>query len=348
MKAARMKTAGKIGHRGKGRARLEDVAQRVGVSAITVSRALNDPDKVSPALRERIRAAILETGYVPNRAARSLASNATQTLAVIIPSVSNAVFSNVIKGIYDVCTPRNYDMLIGNTYYSLQQEESLIEKFLTHMPDGFIITGLEMTEETEQRLRMSGLPIVQMMETDTRPPLDMCVGISHFDAGAAMADYLIDQGYQQISVIASQLDERTQHRIQGFSHRLRERRPDAPEQIIANPKPSSVQLGGQLLAELLVRYPDTDAVFCCNDDLAYGAIYECQRRHLRMPQQIAISGFNDLEQSACINPSLTSISIPLYEMGKTAAEMMLKRLKGEQPEPAIVDLGFQLMRRESA
>ncbi|RAU19824.1 transcriptional regulator [Nitrincola tibetensis] len=343
-----MKSAGKSGHRGKGRITLDDVARQVGVSAITVSRALNNPDKVSDTLRERIQQAVLETGYVPNRAARSLASNASKTLAVIIPSVSNAVFSNVIKGIYDVCTPLNYEMIIGNTYYSLKQESNLIEKFLTHMPDGFITTGLDMSDDTRERLVQSGIPVVQMMETGTREPIDMCVGISHLAAGREMAEYFIRKGYQRIGVIASQLDQRTRNRVQGFLSYVREHAPTQPDRVIADPRPSSVHLGGVLFSELLAQFPDTDAIFCCNDDLAYGAIYECQRRHLRIPQQIAIAGFNDLEQSACINPSLTSIAIPLYSIGKTAAEMMLNRLKGQPTPTPVMDLGFRLIERESA
>ncbi|MEX0584875.1 MAG: LacI family DNA-binding transcriptional regulator [Natronospirillum sp.] len=340
-------STGKKGKRGKGRVTLSDVAQRAGTSAITASRVLNDPNRVSAKLRERVQQAVLDTGYRPNQAARMLAGSRSYTLAVIIPSLSNAVFSSVIKGIYDVCSPANYEIMIGNTYYSGTQERALLDKFIHHMPDGIIMSGLELEPETRKLLKDAGIPVVQIMETADIEPIDMCVGISHHATGVAMAEYLLEKGYRAPALLASQLDRRTQLRMQGFLERLGQA-DVSQRRVITNSEPSSVHLGGRLLGDLLAVHPDTDAVFCCNDDLAWGAIYECHRRHLKIPSQIAIAGFNDLEPSACINPTLTSIAIPLYEIGANAAHMMLARLQDETLEAPRRDLGFVVQKRESA
>lgn len=334
--------------RSKGRVTLSDVARMAGVSAMTVSRALNDPDRVSEQVRERVRQAVEALGYIPNRAARSLAGQRSYSIAVVIPSVSNAVFSNVIKGIYDVCSARGYEILMGNTYYSVQQESGLIAKFLTHHPDGIIVTGLNQSENSRGLLASAGIPVVQMMELGEGVPLDMNVGISHRAAGAAMARYMLERGYRRIGVLGAQMDYRAQRRIQGFVDVLAEAGLHDGRRIVTTAEPSTVRLGGELLGDLLAAAPDTDAVFCINDDLAYGAIYECQRRHIRIPQQLAIAGFNDLEPSACINPSLTSIATPLYEIGRVSAELLMRRLDGEKIADPVVDLGFRLQARESA
>lgn len=328
--------------RGKGRVTLADVARSAETSAITVSRVLNQPDRVSPQLRERVLSAVRATGYVPNRAARSLAGSRSYTLGVIIPSLSNAVFSDVIRGIYDVCSPAGFELMMGNSYYSVQQEQALLDKFCQQQPDGLIVAGTD--ADTPRR---ADIPTVQIMDVEQAGTADLCVGLSHRAAGAAMAEYFLQQGYRAPALLASQLDNRTQRRMTGFLDALASGG-RASERVVTSPQPSSVRLGGELLNDLLAAHPDTDAVFCANDDLAWGALFECQRRHLRVPEQLAISGFNDLEPSACTNPALTTIATPLYDIGATAARLLLRQLDGETLAEPVRDLGFRLCPRASA
>ncbi|NRA14915.1 MAG: LacI family DNA-binding transcriptional regulator [Oceanospirillaceae bacterium] len=338
----------KSGSRAKGRITLNDVAKTVGVSAITISRALNDPDKVKPVLRARIEKAVAELNYVPNRAARSLAAGSTQTLAVVIPTISNTVFSNVLKGIYDQTIEHNYEVLFANTYYSLQNEEKVISKLLAQYPDGIITTGLDMTERSKELLQAANIPLVQIMEVGAGEVLDMNVGFSHFDAGASMAEYLLAQGYRNIGFLGAQMDFRSQRRMQGFLSKLADANLETDKYLMTTTIPSSVKLGGHMIADLLSEHPQVDAVFCNNDDLAYGAIFECQRRKLRIPEQIAIAGFNDLDASASINPSLTTIRTPLYEIGNRATELLINTLKRRPNLSKTLDLGFELIARDSA
>jgi len=334
--------------RSKGKTTLEDIAKLLDISAITVSRAINTPDKVSKKLRVKVQQAIAESGYIPNKAAKSLATNSTNTIAVIIPSISNTVFNNVVKGLYDICTAADFELVFANTYYSIQKEEDLIAKLLAQQPDGIIVTGLDLSKRSEQLLKAAAIPVVQIMEVGTAEPIDLNVGISHIEAGKMMAEYLMSKNYQNIGFIGAQMDFRSQRRMEGFIQALSAAKRYNPDFICTTQAPSSVRLGGELLAEIITQRPQINAIFCNNDDIAYGAIYESQRRHIVIPNQLAISGFNDLEASACINPSLTSIKTPLYEMGKTAAELLVKRIRKQPISQTCIDLGLELKIRDSA
>lgn len=338
-----------IKKRSKGRVTLKDVAQATGVSSITVSRVINSPEKVTKELRDRIQQAITELGYIPNLAAKALATNRTNNIAVVIPSISNAVFTSVLSGMYDLLTPANYDIVLANTNYSIQQENQLISKLLAQHPDGIIVTGLDLSEQSVSLLKSANIPVVQILEVGTPDKvIDMNVGISHFDAGYAMGEYLASKGYQKIGFVGAQMDIRAQRRMQGFLSALDDAELENDKYIVTTQKPSDVALGGQLLSDLLAQYPDVEAVFFVNDDLAYGGIYECQRRFIKVPKQLAIAGFNDLASSESINPSLTTIHVPLYEMGKLSAEMILQRLNKQEVENSCLDLGFQLKKRQSS
>ncbi|NRA21800.1 MAG: LacI family DNA-binding transcriptional regulator [Oceanospirillaceae bacterium] len=332
--------------RSKGKTTLNDIAKLLNISAITVSRALNTPDKVSEKLRLKVIEAVSQLGYVPNRAAKSLATNSTNTIAVVIPSISNTVFNNVVKGIYDISTDADFDLLFANTYYSTQKEDDLIAKLLAQHPDGIIVTGLDLSERSEQQLKSAGIPVVQIMEVGYSKAIDLNVGISHIAAGKMMAEYLISKNYRHIGFIGAQMDYRSQRRMKGFLNTLEAAAVDSYLQTTQ--VPSSVRLGGELLADLITEHPHIDAVFCNNDDIAYGAIYECQRRNIAIPRQVAIAGFNDLDASACINPSLTSIKTPLYEMGQCAAELLIRRIKNLPIKETCIDLGIELKIRDSA
>jgi len=334
--------------RGKGKTTLKDIANALNISSITVSRVVNNPDKVSQKLRLKVEAAIEELGYVPNRAAKSLATNKSNTIAVVIPSLSNNVFNDVIKGIYDTSTHAGYELVFSNTYYSVQKEQDLISKLLAQHPDGLIITGLDISEKSKQQLQAARVPVVQIMEIGVNEPIDLNVGISHIKAGMMMGEYLISQQYKNIGFIGAQMDDRSQRRMEGFLRTLDQAGMHNDDFVLTTQTPSSVKIGGELIAELLSKQPKLDAIFCNNDDIAYGAIYECQRQKIAIPNQLAIAGFNDLEASACINPSLTTIKTPLYKMGLTAAKLLIRRINQQPIIETTIDLGIELKVRESA
>ncbi|UOD31803.1 LacI family DNA-binding transcriptional regulator [Massilia violaceinigra] len=336
-----------IKSRASGKATLAAVAARAGVSAMTASRALNQPERVSDAVRERVGLAVAELGYVPNRAARALASARSNVIVVLVPSLSNAVFTAVLEGIQDAIGSGNYQLLIGNTRYADAEQEKLLGIYLQSNPDGILLSSLSQSERVTRMLAASGVPVVSMMDLASAPG-QWSVGFSQFDAGHAMTRYLIDKGYTRIGFIGAQLDERTLRRADGYRKAMRDAGlADARLELMVG-APSTIALGAELVGRMLEQAPDCDAVFCCNDDLAHGAIYQCQRSGIKVPEQLAVCGFNDLPASAWMTPSVTTVGTPRYRIGFEAAGLLLALMNGEAPPAAQIDLGFTLMARESA
>lgn len=332
--------------RPSGRVTITDVARLANVSPMTVSRALKTPELVLPQARARIDAAVAELGYVPSHAARTLASSRSRVVVVLVPSLSNAVFVETLAGIQDCLGPASYQILIGNTNYSAEMQAQLVSTYMMHSPDGFLVTGLDGWEGARQRLAATSIPVVHMYDL-SRAPGEWSVGFSQQSAGYTLTKYLLDQGYRRPGFVAAQLDPRTMQRRAGFRRALREAGLD-PDVEVLTPEPSNVGLGSRLLGQMLERAPDCDAIFCCNDDLALGALFECQRRGISVPAQVAIAGFNDLPSSAWAMPSITTIATPRYQIGFEAAQLLLQILEGRPPAQNRIDLRYTLMPRESA
>ena len=314
---------------------------------MTASRAISQPAMVSAELRSRVDQAVRELGYVPNRAARALASAHSKVIAVLIPSLSNAVFTDVLAGIQDALGQYGYQVLISDTRYSDAEEEKLLGINLQSQPDGVLLTGLRQSDKVRAMLAASQVPVVSMMDLSDQPA-DMAVGFSQHEAARTMVRHLLGKGYRRIGFLGAQLDERTMKRADGYRSALNEAGLYDPRRELLVPDPSTVGLGAEMLGRLLAVAPDCDALFCCNDDLAYGAIYQCQRRGIAVPGKLAIAGFNDLPASAWMNPSLTTIATPRYRIGYEAATLLRQAIEGAQPATRQIDLGFTLMARESA
>jgi len=325
---------------------LHDIGLAVGVSAITVSRALNSPERVSEALRDKILEAVERLGYVPNRSARALASARSRTVLVLIPSLTNTVFIDTLAGIEEVLRAAGYQMLIGNTHYSADEELQLLRAYLEHQPDGILVTGLSQPEEFNRTLERLGIPAVYMM--DLADDGRLCVGFSQEEAGAAVTDHLLTRGYRRIAFMGAQLDERVLKRLEGYRDVLKAgQHYDAGLEYL-DPAPSSMKMGADMVERILREHPDCDAVFCCNDDLAIGAIAQCQRLGLEVPGRVAIVGFNDLQPAGWITPALTTVATPRYRIGVEAARLLLDRIEGQAVASPRLDLGFEVMARASS
>ncbi|RVV99133.1 LacI family DNA-binding transcriptional regulator [Mesobaculum littorinae] len=334
------------GRRSSRRVTLADVAARVGTSTITVSRALRRPEMVSPALRARIAEAVHELGYIPDPAAQALASQRTSVIGVLIPSVTNNVFSDVLSGVYSAVSGTPYKVQLGNTRYRSETEEELIRVFLSQRPAGLVVAGVDQTPEARTLLERAGCPVVQIMDL-AQDPIDMMVGFSHHEAAQAATEHLIAQGYRAPAFIGARMDPRSTRRRAGFRAALDAAGlPVEGHEMVTNDA-SSVSLGGTLLDRLLAQAPETDAVFCNNDDLALGVQFAALRRGFRIGESFGVCGFNDFEVNAAAYPTLTSLRTFRHDMGRTAMEKILARLDDRDPGPRIADLGFRLMPRES-
>ncbi len=330
-----------------GKIRLTEVAKLAGVSPITASRFFRNPQAVSIGKRARVESAAKELGYEPNLAARALASQRTEVIGVIIPSLTNNVFSDVLRGIYDAIDGSRYSIQLANTRYSILQEERLLRLFLAQKPAGLIVTGINQTPDSRAILESADCPVVQIMEIGPKP-IDMMIGFSHFEASKAAISHLLVQGYRRIGFLGARMDPRVQRRLEGYQAAMNEAALFDPRLVVTTAVPTSVTLGGTLFADLLAKAPDIEAVFCVNDDLALGALFECKRRHMSVPEQIAIVGFNDLEFTSSSVPTLTSVRTNRYEMGRNAATMVIETLEGRRPETPVVDLGFSVIQRQSS
>jgi LacI family transcriptional regulator, gluconate utilization system Gnt-I transcriptional repressor len=330
-----------------GPTRLTEVAKLAGVSPITASRFFRNPQALSLAKRERVASAAQELGYVPNLAARALASQRTEVIGVLIPSLTNNVFNDVLRGIYDASEGSRYNIQFVNTRYSILQEERLLRLFQAQKPSGLIVTGINQTAESRQVMEAMNCPIVQIMETGP-DPVDMMVGFSHYDAGFSVVTHFLEQGRKRIGLLGARMDPRVQRRLEGYTDAMRKAGLYDPRLIVTTPVPTSITLGGTLLADLLAQAPDIDSVFCINDDLALGVLFECQRRQIAVPGKLAIVGFNDMEFMASAVPSLSSVRTNRYEMGRRAVSMLTDAIEGRRPEQPVVDLGFELIVRASS
>lgn len=326
---------------------LKDVAAKAGVSAITVSRVINQPEKVSEPLRQRVQAVIDALGYIPNQFASSLASAKSHVIGVVIPSLSNIVFNEVLRGVYKVAGKSGYKVLLADTHYSPLEEEKMVRTLLSQTPQGMIVTGGDQTRACRTMLEKAQIPVVQIMEL-LGDPIDMNIGFSHWQAGYDIVNQLLASGYAQIGFIGARMDPRVQQRMQGYKAAMEQAGKSWQGLLMTTPEPSSIELGGELLKSLLAETGGAlDAVFCCNDDLALGALFESQRMNIRVPTQLAICGFNDIEASQFVNPSLTSVRTPRYEMGVTATEMIVRVLAGEDIKEKTINTGFELKLRDS-
>jgi LacI family gluconate utilization system Gnt-I transcriptional repressor len=332
--------------RSSGRVTLNEVAEAAGVSPITVSRALRGERRVAGDLVTRVRLAAEQLGYVPDPAARALASSRSSHVAVLIPLLTNTLFVDLLEAVHRSLLPAGYQTLIGVTHYNPAEEELLLQSYMAHRPAGLLVTGFDRNEAARRLIAASGVPCVHVMET-TRAPGVYCVGFSQADAGHEITRHLLDRGRRRIAFVAAQLDPRVMQRAEGYRHCMRAAGLYDPMLEMLNPERSSLALGGQLFEELLRTRPDVDAIFFCNDDLAQGGLLAALRLGVKVPERVAVAGFNDLNGSDQMLPSLTTVHTPRTEIGERAAQMLLSLMRNEPVDVASLDLGYRLVVRAS-
>ncbi|WP_081815722.1 LacI family DNA-binding transcriptional regulator [Phyllobacterium sp. UNC302MFCol5.2] len=326
---------------------IRDVAQIAGVAPMTVSRTLSFPHLVSPETREKVAAAVRATGYIPNRLASSLASNQTRTIGAIIPTLRNSIAASFTDGLRDTLRRNGYHVLLGNSEFEPEDEEALVTEFLSRRVDGIYLTGSTHTERTRQMLRENGVPTVEIASLP-QDPVDMAVGFSNYDAAYAVTRMFAKQGYAKVALFTTftRNNERQQDRQKGYSAAVEEFGLDSDPRLVTEVA-MDLKAAAQNLIALLDRRPDVEALFCTGDFIAAGALLEAQRRGIRVPEDLAIAGFDGLEIAENLNPSLTTVQIPRHEIGVLAGQLLLDRINGLPVGGRVVDLGFEIICRES-
>ncbi|MER5171329.1 LacI family DNA-binding transcriptional regulator [Thioclava kandeliae] len=322
------------------------IGKLAGVSQVTVSRALSDPSKVSPETMARIREAIEMTGFVPNAVAGALASQKSHLISAIVPSITNVVHAAMVQGFSQIMREQGYEILLSETGFSAQDEEKLVATHLSRRPDAIYLTGIHHTPQTRKMLLSADIPVVEVWDlTDT--PIDLCVGFSHSEAGRAMAEFAVQEGYDRVATVSAN-DERAQRRRAAFSKRYAELTgQDVPSVTWA--ATASLAGGRDSLRRLIDEHGFEGGLIACSSDmLAHGVMIEARKRGLKVPEDLAVMGFGDQDFAEHLVPSLTTVRVDRPALGRVAADALLARLRDEEVAAPCNDLGFRIVRRESA
>lgn len=333
--------------RGSGRATLVDVARVARVSAQTVSRVVNAPALVPPATVAVVREAIAQVGYVPNLLAGGLASGRSRLVAALVPAIGGPVFLQTVEALSQTLGQRGYQLMLGESGFEEPDEAEVLQNLISRRPDGIVLTRIVQSEPARAQLAASGVPVVETWDL-TDKPVDMLIGFSHEDVGLAVADYFQQKGFRQPALITGD-DPRAARRAAAFTGRLRMHGlvdPDLPGVRVTAPAPLGA--GRRALRDLLAGWPEVDAVFCSTDMLALGVLIEARERGLRVPQDLAVVGFGDLAFAADTAPALTTVRIDGATIGARAAEWVMERAEGRAASARRLDVGFEIICRDSA
>lgn len=337
----------------KQRPTIRDVSRLAGVSRMTVSRVISDPDLVLPATRERVNKAIADLGYVPDRAAGSLASRRTGFIALMLPTLTNANFAAVAHGLTEALREADYHLLIAYTDYDLVEEERQLRNLLARRPEAIVLTGTIHRRTASRMLLAADIPIIEIADLPSQP-IEHVVGFSNYNVGRTAARYLINRGFTRIGALAGAtdgdvIDHRGEERMRGFEDELGIAGLPTRYVLRHGAPPISYDHGAQSLGVLLEREPDVEALFAVSDLSAVGAVMECQRRAIAVPDDLSIMGFGDFEIGREINPPLTSIHVDFRALGQRAGQMVRELLSGgaRMRKPVAIDVGLSVIERSS-
>ncbi|WP_299968658.1 LacI family DNA-binding transcriptional regulator [uncultured Roseobacter sp.] len=322
---------------------LDEVAQAAGVSKMTASRVLRESGGYSEKTRVKVMQQVDQLGYLPNRLATVFAGDQRSTfIGVSIPDLGNEVFSQVLEGIDRKLGTFGYQSVLGLTRHTPQEEESWIRTVLSWQPAGLILTGRYHSPRASDMLRNAGIPIVEIWDLNSSP-LDMSVGINHFDSGFDMGRYLIGCGYRKIGYVGTHHDAASAAtaRLDGFCKAVEGGGGAVIRQLRLNDT-AAYYPGYYGTEQLLASAAEIECIFYQNDAMAFGGLQYCATRGLDVPGDIGIAGWGDLPVASVLSKRLTSVHVSHHKLGQVAAEMMLARLSDE-PAQSVKDIGFRLI-----
>ncbi|SLN67254.1 HTH-type transcriptional regulator GntR [Pseudoruegeria aquimaris] len=311
---------------------LRDVSEASGVSEMTVSRVLRNRGDVSKETRKKVLDAAKRLGYVPNKIAGALASKRVNLVAVVIPSMSNMVFPEVMSSISAELEDTELQPVVGLTNYVPEQEEKVLYEMLSWRPSGVIVAGLEHTEASRAMLRNAGIPVVEIMDVDGEP-IDTAVGISHRRAGRMMAQAILKAGYEHIGFLGTKmpLDHRARKRFEGFTEALAKAGCEIEDQEFYSGG-SALKKGREMTQAMLERSPDLDFLYFSNDMIGAGGLLYLREQGIDIPGQIGLAGFNGVELLDGLPQQLATMDACRTEIGAIAARIIADRTSGQESE----------------
>lgn len=326
------------------RATVRDVARLAGVSAMTVSRALNTPGRVQADTLERVKAAILETRYVPNLVAGSLRTRKSRVVAAIVPAMDSPVFDDTLQAMTAELATRGYHLMLGQGGYCLDGEEAVLQAFLARRPDGVVLVGVDHTTGARASLLGSGIPVVETWDF-TEEPIDLVVGFSHAKVGETVCRFLFGKGRRRLAVVSGK-DARARRRAESFVECAKDLGVDVVE--LETGSPTTLGNGREALRELMRASPTVDGIFCSSDMMALGVLIEATNQCIQVPESLSVVGFGNLPFAAATQPALTTVTVDGRRIGIEAARCVMQRIAHPSSEPpAPMDVGFSIVERGS-
>jgi LacI family transcriptional regulator len=328
------------------RPKIEDVARKAEVSAATVSRVLNHPEIVRPELRDKVARAIASLSYTRDSAGRALKSGRMRTIGAIVPTLGLSIFAEGVEAMQNRLSESGYTLLIANSQYDqrreLQEMQSLIERGI----DGIALVGGSPGPELRALIRQAGVPVITTYVAKAQAGIP-AIGIDNEAATQELTKFLLDLGHVSFGAIVNipPSNDRSRARLEGIQHALSKVGIALrPSQVIR--ADHSLAQGRSALRQLLNDHPDTTAIICTTDTLAIGAMAEARKMGLNVPQALSITGFDDVELAAQVDPPLTTISVPAAEIGRGAADYLINAIGG-RPIPRSVQVPYRLIIRSS-
>lgn len=311
---------------------LADVAKAAGVSTATVSRCLNTADKVSEKARAKVMKAVEDLGYTPNFGARAMAAKRTFTIGAIVPTMENAIFARGLQVFQEQLHARGYTLLVSSNAYQPEIEAEQIKNLIARGADGLLLIGFARDQSVYDFLDRRGVPTLIAWASR----LDHAVPSIGFDNRAAMhalATQVLALGHDAIGVISAKIDgnDRAAGRVKGISDAMHDKGMDAARLSIVETS-YTVEAGAAAFAELMKRMPQPTVVMCGNDVLAAGALRQARDMGMRVPEDVSITGFDDLELAQIVSPALTTVHVPHRQMGTMAANALIEMIEGKSRE----------------
>lgn len=327
------------------RARMTEVAKAAGVSLATVSRAMRNVGSVDPDLRNRVMEAADRLGYIQSPIAGGLSAASTRLIGVVVPSLHNAFFADTLHVLSTQLAKDNYRVMIGLHGYDLDEEERLIKSFAAWKPAAIVVTGIDHRSGAIAALLNCGCPIIEMWDFSERA-LDSVIGFSHKAAGRAAAEHLISRAHERLAYVRppSAADPRASARASGFIEAAVSK--GVPVQALMS-NGMKFDSGSEILRSILEDARDASAVAFSGDALAAGALLEANRLGIRVPDELAIIGYGDLDFAKHMPPPLTTVQPPHDRIAESVVEHILARLSESGCGPRIEDLGTKVIVRSS-
>ncbi|MEJ6398965.1 LacI family DNA-binding transcriptional regulator [Yoonia sp. 208BN28-4] len=325
---------------------LDDVARMAGVSTATVSRCINDPQMVSDKTRVRVQDTIKSLGYTPNFAARSMAAKRTFTIGAIIPTMENAIFARGLQAFQESLHSRGYTLLVSSSAYQADAEEEQIRTLVARGADGLLLIGHDRDPAIYDYLARQRVPVLVAWSYD-KDVATPSIGFDNRSAMRALADQVIALNHRHIGMISgvSRANDRARMRIAGVKDAMTAGGLDADDLTLIE-VPYSFRHGTEAFTQMMQQEPRPSVVFCGNDVLAVGALRGAKQMGLRVPEDVSITGFDDIELAEVAQPELTTVRVPHRKMGTRAAEELIAMIE-EKRTGVSEDLGAQIVTRQS-